>query len=742
MRNPASGSAPGPLLRFFFIVTMLFGCGSDSSSGGGSPGPAAAGARTIVGGTDHTCFLTAGGALMCWGKNSFGQLGNGTLANSAVPVQVTHLTSGVKAVTTGGNHTCALTSAGAVKCWGENSNGQIGNPDGNGAKEPTQVTTLSSGVSAIAAGSLHTCALTSAGGVKCWGDNFDGQLGDGTDMETAEPVQVKGLTSGVAAIAAGYRHTCALTSAGGVKCWGRLNESSTPEDVFGLSSGVSKIAAGENFNCILTASGGVKCWGSNSEGQLGNGKDQESSAPVDVTGLTSGVADIAVRGSHACALLRTGGVKCWGQGDSGELGNGSVVSSNTPVDVSGLTNGVIAIGTGLDHSCAVLDSEQVKCWGNNTYGQLGNGFAFFPGNPVAVAALSSGIATLAAGGSQSCAVTTAGAAKCWGSNEYGQLGDGTTKTSYDPVTVSSMSSGVKAVAVGRSHACALSTSGGVKCWGDDYEGQLGNDGSAAGSPTPVQVTGLTSGVKAIAAGDLHSCAITSAGAVHCWGKNEEGQLGDSTVEGRFTPAAVTGLDSGVTALALGGGHSCALTSAGTVKCWGRNLDSQLGNGGETSTSEPVDVTGLTGVTAIAAGPDHTCALTSAGAVKCWGRNSTGQLGDGTEDTPSAPVPVLGLTSGVKAIAAGGASAYTSHTCAVTTAGALKCWGRNEDGQLGNGNTDSFPMPQAVLLSGVKAIALGNWHSCALTQSHGVHCWGDNTQGQLGKMFLVPSDVKL
>jgi alpha-tubulin suppressor-like RCC1 family protein len=690
-------------------------------------------ATAIAAGMEHTCALTAVGGVKCWGHNHYGQLGDGTTTRHLTPVDVSGLAGGVAAITSSGLHTCALTSTGGVKCWGLSGL--------SWSLTPVDVPGLMNGIVAIAAGGSwdsHTCALTNAGGVKCWGRNGSGQLGDGTTTARSTPVDVTGLTGGVIAIAAGEEYTCALTIAGGVKCWGdndsgqlgngTTTDSLAPVDVSGLTSGVIAIAAGgspffERHTCALTSAGGVKCWGSNLYGQLGSDtQDTNHLTPVDVSGLSSGAIAIAVGEHFTCAVTSAGGAKCWGNNKFGQVGDGTTANRPTPVDVSGLSSGVAAIDTGLEHTCALTSTGGVKCWGNNDFGQLGDGASGLSPTPTNVLGLTNQGAAIAAGSFHTCALTSAGGVKCWGDNFFGQLGDGTTTDRrLTPVNVSGLSSGVMTIAAGHGHTCALTSAGGVKCWGWNGSGQLG-DGTRTAHRTPVDVSGLTSGVIAIATGWNHTCALTSTGGVKCWGDNYSGQLGDGTNTDRLTPVDVSGLTSGVTAITAGNRHTCAVTSAGSVKCWGDNHSGQLGDGTKTDRLTPVDVSGLNSVvTAITAGSIHTCTLTNVGGVKCWGN---------IFPVPSnlTPFDVPGLTSGVAAITSG-----FYHACAVTTGGSLKCWSDNYYGQLGDGTTTDRQTPVDVsgLSNGVTAIAAGWQHTCAVTTAGGVMCWGSNLYGQLG-----------
>lgn len=696
------------------------------------------GVAKITAGGYHSCILTTAGEAKCWGSNFSGQLGDHSFTDRLTPVRVGGLTAGASSIAANGEHTCVLTAVGGVKCWGMNYFGQLGNDSTVGASLPVDVHTLASGVTAIAAGYYHNCALMQTGAVMCWGRNESGQLGDNSGIDQPIPVNVTGFASGAVAIAAGNAHTCALDSAGGVKCWGNNDSgqlgndsvisSPTPVDVTGLASGVTAIFAGGVETCAITAAGGIKCWGANSYGQLGDHTLINRLTPVDVSGIASGAVAISVGGAHACAITAGSALKCWGWNMEGQIGDSTLSDQSTPVDVPDLSGDVIAVATGFSHSCAVTTAGRVRCWGLNYFGQLGNNDTSRRWTPKSVQGLGDGVKEIAAGLESTCALTAASGVKCWGWNADGQLGDNSLNDHWLPADVTGLQAGVQTVARGIWHRCALTTGGGVKCWGRNIVGELG-DNSTTGRLTPVDVVGLASGVTAIATGSHHSCALDSSGGVRCWGQNSVGQLGDNTNADRSTSGDAIGLGAKAIAIAAGYDHTCAIVEAGGVKCWGVNGTGQLGDNSTTDRWAPVAVTGLSsGVIAIAAGGMHTCALTNAGGVKCWGWNVGGQLGDNTDVTRLMPVDVNGLASGVTAVSAG-----LWHTCALTAAGGVKCWGVNASGQLGDGSgwNRMTPVDVTGLAQGVVAISNGHDHTCALTATAGVKCWGNNVHGEIG-----------
>ena len=366
----------------------------------------------------------------------------------------------------------------------------------------------------------------------------------------------------------------------------------------------------------------------------------------------------------------------------------------TPSMRHATTGTALGLAAGHSHACVVTSTRGLVCWGSDSYGALGPACTYRHCRPVTVPSLA-GVTAVANGNGHSCALIQTGAVACWGSNELGQLGTGCSRDSCpQPVGVPGFGP-ASAVAAGDGFSCAVTSAGGVECWGIDGNGQLG-DGGRCGTPCPepVQVEGLSSHVAAVSAGGYHACALIDEGAVKCWGYNAEGQIGDGRACGYLAcrPSQVVGLTSGVAAIAAGGAHTCALKTSGGVTCWGYSAYGQLGGGGKScewsSCLLPGDVPTLTGgVASISAGEVHTCAVTTSGRVKCWGLDSYGGVSGNPETCPqqecAAPTDANGVEAGVAAVQAG-----SYYSCALLPGGSVKCWGWNASEQLGDGTMTS------------------------------------------------------
>ena len=329
-------------------------------------------------------------------------------------------------------------------------------------------------------------------------------------------------------------------------CWGAVppdaagqtTTATSPVLVAGLS-GVRELANGGSHRCALTIAGGVMCWGANDSGQLGIGTTDYSATPVTPLGLKTGVLHVSAGLGHSCVVKINGTVLCWGDGDSGQIGDGARTDRLVPTAMPSLGPSW-TVEAGGNFSCAVLLDRTVKCWGDSLYGQVGSGDTLNHPSPMPALGLAN-VNRLALGWATACAITTDTRIWCWGRNSSGQAGTGTTGT-YQvsmlvPNLVPEITGGVSAVDVGWGHACAI-VNGSMLCWGANESGQQGQ-GTVSNTWTtePIAVPGMTN-VTSIAVGDSHTCAIT--GSLYCWGNNNRGQIGDATTQRRASPTPVVG----------------------------------------------------------------------------------------------------------------------------------------------------------------------------------------------------------
>lgn len=814
----AAGAVAGLILSLLGAIDVAPGAAAAPAPLGSASAVDAAGragdtGRIAAGGT-HSCALNSG-SVICWGDNDFGQLGYGhtsDIGNSGAPAPAGFVDLGKSAVSisVGRFHSCALLVGGDVRCWGRGSLGQLGsggtaNIGDNETPASLPVVRLGEGRRAIAlaAGDLHTCAIITGGEVLCWGSNAFGQLGYG-HTENVGDDEFLGLTRAVTlprraiAITAGGAHTCALLDNGTAYCWGmgtdaRLGYPSVqnfgddepvsargPVPILNSSDprAVTDISAGQAHTCAVISDGTLRCWGSGADGRLGYGDTASGVRPAAVDlGPGRQAVSVSAGGSHTCARLDTGVIRCWGKASEGQLGTGSTAAIG---DNESPSTGSVALGAGRQalevssgglHTCALLDIGEVMCWGSGVNGRLGYGNQATIGDneqPYVVGTVdlgfTRGVRAIAVGSVHSCALLTDGQVRCWGDGSDGRLGYGNDRTIGDnehPFLAGSVDLGANreavAVTAGGRHTCALLDNGTVKCWGWGGRGQLGraSTSSVGDDETPSNLSPIDIGVDrravAVTAGEAHTCALLDDGDVMCWGAGGSGRLGygdQGDVGDDEVPRAVGTLALGQPAkgIAAGDRHTCALLGSGEVKCWGYGADGSLGYGSPSNALAAAEVPtvalGGERATDLVVGGRTTCVVISLSTTssRCWGNGEDGQLGYGNtetigdDETPAEAGHQL-LGHDVRAFGPGG-----RHTCDIDLAGGVRCWGAGDSGQLGYADTATIGDDEAPFAGGTVAIGggatllveAGLRHTCALRANASVLCWGDGSSGQLGR----------
>ena len=722
--------------------------------------------QTLAVGQNHTCALLDNGYVKCWGENLYGQLGLGDVNDRGdvagemgdkLPFVNLGTNRTARSLVAGAGHTCAILDNGTAKCWGENDEGELGLGDvnfrGDGAGEmgdSLPVVDLGTNRTArsMTGGRSHTCAILDNGTLKCWGRNTTGALGLEDAAHRGDGANEMG--------------------------------DNLPAVNLGTNRTARSLASGAHHNCAILDNGTAKCWGYNQNGQLGQGNTSQRGTSVGSMGDSMPVLDLGTNrsarsltsGRHYanCAILDNGSVKCWGYNLNGRLGLGDTANRGDAGSEMGDSLQVVGLGVGLGKSKNKISTETLKPLGDNSpelFHETGQRHS----------------STFSMNIGHSCAILDNGGLKCWGANTYGQLGLGNTTARGDetgemgdslPLVSLGTNRTAKSIGVGSEHTCALLDNGSVKCWGRNNRGQLGlgdiaNRGDAGGEmgdSLPVVNLGTNRSARSIFVGVEHTCAILDDGSVKCWGANGVGQLGlgdaahrgDAGGEmGDSLPAVNLGTNRSARTLTSGANHICAILDNGTVKCWGYNFSGQLGlgdtayrgdAGGEMGDSLPAVNLGTNrSARSLTTGLSHTCALLDNGTVKCWGGNMNGQLGlgdmasrgdAGGEMGDSLPATNLGTNRSARSLVCGGGY----HNCAVLDDGSVKCWGQGGYGQLGLGDAldrgssagemgDSLPAVNLGTNRSATSLVLGFGHTCAILDNGSVKCWGYNFDGELG-----------
>jgi alpha-tubulin suppressor-like RCC1 family protein len=590
------------------------------------------GLRTTVSasvGEGHVCAVDTTGTVWCWGLNNFGQLGDGTTTNRRAPTAVPGITDAIE-VAAGAGVTCARTRSGRASCWGNAAFGTI--PGMTGAvMAPARVTSFDD-VVRVQLRQRHACVTRASGEHWCWGDNSSRAPAPSSMAAIAPPTPLA-IGPSASTIAVGHDMSCAIVAGGAVHCWGanvrgQLGRGVTGaigapapglSDVVELGTGLAKV-------CARTASGSVLCWGTD----VAPLPVRDSAVPIP---MLSSVTQVSTGDAWACARREDGTVWCWGIGGGLVLG-ARESASFTPVRIMPFVD-ALDVSLGLDYGC-VRTLSAVSCWGNGASGQLGNGVAMPSATPVAVRfapGVIDDVIELKTGGAHACVRRRSGPVLCWGANTLGQLGDGTRTNRAAPVAVRGLPADVEELALGGTHSCARTRGGNVWCWGSNDYGEIGDGTLGTPTATPVVVLADSSGTpfadaRAISASRRGSCALVSMGRVRCWGHNRYRHIDTSRIN-RVYPSPLSVVEDAVEI--SGGGYwneHCVRRAGGRVACIG---------------SEDVgfvtEVPGFVDARAISSGGRSYCALRSDGTVVCWGSGQYGELGF---DPGWSPLAITGL----------------------------------------------------------------------------------------------------
>lgn len=672
--------------------------------------PGQCGHRDVAAGREHTCAIDVAGAVWCWGSNSSGQVQVNGPAHVPSPLKIDALPQAAVQVAAGRTVSCARLIDGSVWCWGANGDGELGNGQQSESMPPTPVSLGSERAIDIDVGAFHACIRReSDAALMCWGNNGMSELGVSGAGTVTTPTLVPD-SAGMLAFDAGHRHNCAIAADGTVRCWGKggSGQLGGPPAVTGpptTANGVmnaTAVAAGGRQSCAVTGDV-VRCWGDNTYGQLGSGTYTSQGAPGAV--VLSNAVEVGLGTGGACALRSSGGVECWGLMIPGN-GVWSVAPLPRPSSITTATQ----LAVGFWHACAIADGE-VQCWGEDRHGELGRGTRGLVVTPSEVA-LGGAISHVGVDQAHACAVSTAGDVHCWGENEFGQLADGTHESDFEPNMVPTGVTGIVGIAAAHGRACVWNGTV-ARCWGRNEGASLGTGSTARESTTPV--TANVSPVKTMALGDRHTCAVTTADSLKCWGHNGTGQLGFTSAGDVTTPTTVA--VGAVAQAGAGFNHTCARKLDNTVSCWGQNDKGQIGNNGTADTFTPVNV--LSGAQDLSVGYRFACAIASS-LLYCWGENDYGELGLGDTTVRRVPtvVPLPGDVAPVD-VEVGG------HTACVRAADSKTyCWGDNRRGQLANANAGERQLVplESTALAAIDEIGVSSGGGCSV-RGGALACWG-------------------
>lgn len=674
--------------------------------------------------------------LYSWGFNGNGELGIGTSTNVSSPIQVG--SSSWKQISSGTINTMALRNDGIMFVWGDNTYGQLANGlyTGGTTSSPIQVGSSLSWAS-VSIANAHTAAIRSDGALFTWGDNTYGELGNNTIIAVTSPIQIG--TSSWSMVSAGGLHTIAIQTNGLLFGWGNngsgqlgigntINQSSPVQ--IGSAASWKTISANSNSTFAIKATGELFACGYNGNGVLGTGDTVSYSSLVQIG--ASSWSMISIGGGDTtyspirnmtCGITTTGSLFAWGSNGGGQLGDGSITSRSSPVQIG--LNSWNSVSSSTYHYAAIrIDGALFTC-GYNQYGQLGDGTIVSKSSLIQIGTSSWNF--ISAGKNSTAAITTNNTLYTWGINS-GNLGDGTTVNKSSPVQIGSNNNWISiSISKFTSSTVAIASNNALFAWGDNANGQLGIADGAQSSPIQVGTSSWTM----ISTGLANCAAIRTDGALFTWGINTYGQGGIGSLTSQIVSPTQIGTSSW-TMVSAKGETLFAIDINGKLFAVGRNSYGEMAQG-YTSTyiTSPTQI-GTSSWTSVWAGHNSAAAIRTDGALFTWGYNGNGGLGDGTSVDKSSPVQIG--TNSWSMVSIGGGAYYVGGLSmhAIRSDGKLFSWGRNTSGQLGLGDTTNRSSPVQVGTSTWNSVSDGYaGFTLAIKNDNLLFGWGNNTYGQLG-----------
>jgi alpha-tubulin suppressor-like RCC1 family protein len=710
----------------------------------------------IGAGSNHIVTIDKNGRAWGWGANGSGRIGDNSTVSKVTPVSILGAVKTFCQIIGGNEHSLAIDKNGRAWAWGSSIFGGLGDNSTVSKLTPVSVRGVVKTFCKISAGSAHSLAVDKNGRAWAWGYNILGHLGDNSTVSKLTPVSVRGVVKTFCQISAGGDHSLAIDKNGRAWGWGfggngRIGDNSTtqrltPVSVLGAVKTFCQIDAGSNHSLAIDKNGRAWGWGLNNAGELGVGGVISVFTPITITGATKTFCRISAGDGFSTAIDKNGRAWGWGGNNGGQIGDNSIISKVTPVSVLGTVRTFCQITAGgtsnvTSFTLALDKNGRAWSWGYNDVGQLGNNAVTSQRTPVSVLGAVKTFCQISNGVNQpfALAIDKNGRAWAWGVNGNGQLGNNTVISQRTPVSVLGAVKTFCKVSVGGFHSLAIDKNGHLWAWGNNSNGQLGNNQAANSILTPVSVLGAVKTFCHIAGGNSESVAIDKNGQAWGWGFNGSGQTGDGSATDRLTPVSVQGQKKTFCKIASGNGVTLSIDNYGRLWAWGFNGNAQIGDGSTIPKRTPTRVCNTRTFCEVRGANTDVLAIEKNGQVWAWGTNTNRQLANNYITSVLTPVSIAGAVKTFCQI-----HALVGHSIALDKNGKIWTWGSNNNGVLGVGSNIVFAVTP-VSVYGNKTFckinhSAGQFISSAIDYQGKVWVWGANTSNQLGTNNYITSSL--